>query len=201
MPPSPTPAPIGIVLAGGQSTRMGTDKAALCIQNESLLLRARRLLLESGCTQVILSGPARPNWPDPVMADTLPMAGPVGGMVSCLNALQASLQPDDPLILVAVDTPLLSPELIVRLLDASRSHHGAMVADHPLPLVLRQTSALMTRVQSVKLDQTHGKAPSIRDFLRPLDIACLAVSDHTQTHLLNINTPADWKRFQDECAP
>lgn len=209
--PDKPPAPIGVVLAGGQSQRMGTDKAALCVKGEPLLLRARRLLLDSGCKLVILSGPARANWPWPCIADTLPQCGPVGGMVSCLQALLPNLPVQTTVVFVAVDTPLLSPALLTSLWQAGAGQDGALYADHPLPLVLTHTPKLVAQVQqsgllsgvsrsaSAAAHPGSGKSLSIRTFIQGLDMAVLATSPQTQQQLINLNTPSDWQRLQDEC--
>ena len=52
---------IGLVLAGGQSRRMGQDKALMRYQGSTLIERASSLLKAAGCDEVLISRNA-PNF-------------------------------------------------------------------------------------------------------------------------------------------
>lgn len=186
----------GIILAGGLSSRMGTDKARLSIQGESLLNRSRRILVDAGCDRVILSGAPREEWPDQTINDLVPRTGPVGGMVSCLLELQQAVFTE--LIFVAVDTPLLSPTLIQRLLSVSASADAVLYQQHPLPLRLRLTPAVLARAHSLYQALCADQDCSVRAFIAPLQIVQLIPSDAEASQLLNINTPQAWDNLQHE---
>ncbi|MBM3595360.1 MAG: molybdenum cofactor guanylyltransferase [Alphaproteobacteria bacterium] len=74
---------LGCVLAGGQSTRFGSDKALAELGGHSLLARAVDLL-SGWCEYVVVAGremapaPAIPDWPAPGM-------GPLGGIAAALR--------------------------------------------------------------------------------------------------------------------
>ena len=74
----------GIVLAGGQSARLGQDKAALVVEEggPDLLTRAVRLL-ESLVPRVFVVG--RTDTHHPSLPDDAPGAGPVGGIATALR--------------------------------------------------------------------------------------------------------------------
>ena len=96
----------GVVLAGGRSSRMGTDKAGLLWRGQSLLEHMRELLQEAGAVRVLTSGPY-------VGAGGLPDQeadmGPLGGLLTL-----AQTQVDGVYVLVPVDMPLLSASLLRR---------------------------------------------------------------------------------------
>ena len=122
----PTPW-VGVVLAGGRSSRMGRDKARLAWRDQSLLALACARLQAAGACKVVVSG----DYPEYAgIPDALPALGPLGGLASVVDAL-----PDGVLLLVPVDMPLLTPELLDRL-----ARHQATPCvtyrDHVLPMRL-----------------------------------------------------------------
>ncbi len=105
----------GIVLAGGLSSRMGRDKALLPWQGRTLLEHMRGVLKQAGAGRVWVSGnyPAFGGVPDCVAR-----CGPLGGLYSV-----AMQMPDGPAWVVPVDTPRMTPALLLRLqADQARLH-------------------------------------------------------------------------------
>jgi len=90
---------LGVVLAGGHSRRMGTDKALLELDGLTLVERAARRLAAI-CSQVVLADGGR-NMLDGVqsVADG-PGKGPVAGILGTAAAF-----PDTALLLLACDLP------------------------------------------------------------------------------------------------
>jgi molybdopterin-guanine dinucleotide biosynthesis protein A len=99
----------GVVLAGGRSTRMGTDKALLALDGEPLAVRAATFL-RGFCEPVLLAGgtPQRlamlralPGLGAVVpVADAASDAGPLAGLVAGLRQAPTAL-----LAVLAVDLP------------------------------------------------------------------------------------------------
>ena len=93
---------IGVILAGGASTRMGTDKASLLWHGVPMHQHLRAVLLAAGAGRVILSGRAEL---DGGLADQNPGQGPLAALASVVN----SIAPQKAWLLVlAVDTPKLA---------------------------------------------------------------------------------------------
>jgi molybdopterin-guanine dinucleotide biosynthesis protein A len=103
----------GVILCGGRSTRMGVDKATITLGGTTLLARALAhldqvcdpVLIAPGDTGATVAGRQS-------VADAVPHAGPLGGMVAALRATPHPL-----LAVVAVDLPWINPRLI-RMLAA-----------------------------------------------------------------------------------
>ncbi|AQS41774.1 MAG: Molybdenum cofactor guanylyltransferase [Candidatus Tokpelaia hoelldobleri] len=114
---------LGVVLAGGQSSRMGEDKALLRLDGETLLEHAVRRLqgqLASYGRNVVLSAPVRPAYDRahvPVIADHADFceAGPLAGIFSAM--LYGRDHGFEVLATVAVDTPFFPPDYVARMLD------------------------------------------------------------------------------------
>ena len=74
---------LGCVLAGGQSSRFGSDKALAELGGHTLLARAVDLL-SGWCEHVIVAG--RPTAPAPTVPDwPRPGTGPLGGIAAALH--------------------------------------------------------------------------------------------------------------------
>jgi len=102
----------GVVLAGGNSIRMGQDKALLMLNGKPLIQHVAEAL-QAVFVEVIVSA----NTADydflglPVIGDVYPECGPLGGIHSVLGSLKT------PYIFTApCDTPLLTPTTVETLL-------------------------------------------------------------------------------------
>ena len=183
---------IGVVLAGGKSSRMGYDKALLRFDNTPLLLHARALLQAAGCSQVLMSGAPRPEWLDKSISDLAPSSGPVGGIISVIHQITRHARPELMMLFIPVDAPLLSPELLRALMDKTEVD-GCIIDDTPLPVALRITNAVLTQCSATLPDLLAGKSRSIKCFLQPLRLAHLSQTGAIKPQLTNVNTPVEWE--------
>jgi len=115
---------LGAVLAGGQSRRLGKDKATIELEGRSLLDRALMTLREVFPRVVIVSPPR--DFESQVDAefvhDPVPPVGPLGGVMAAIRHAG-----DQTAFVLACDLPFVSTELIRYLLRRSRI--GALTQD------------------------------------------------------------------------
>jgi len=107
--------PLGVVLAGGTSSRMGVDKARLSFGGEPLLRRVgERLARVTG--KVLVSGrdPADCDWCVPWVPDAVPGFGPASGVLTALEAAGRAC------LVVSCDLPFLDEATLRRLVAAWR---------------------------------------------------------------------------------
>lgn len=173
-----------LILSGGQSSRMGTDKAALTLGGITLLERTTALL-KSVTNEIHLSVAhgANEEKPLPTIADLEPSPGPLGG----LQAAFAS-DPTATWLLVACDLPLLAEEDIAALVAA---HDPATdvtcflnpLDDHPEPLCALYSPSAAARLNEVISENRR----CARRFIRSLNRTELSPS--SSQSLLNLNRP------------
>lgn len=110
---------LGAVLAGGQSSRFGSDKA-LAVYRGAPLLDHAVAGLARWCDAVVVAGRdgGVPDWPEPGM-------GPLGGLAGAL--IHAQDQGFDAVLAVSVDAVLLPDDLLERLAPGP-----SFVADQPV---------------------------------------------------------------------
>jgi molybdenum cofactor guanylyltransferase len=112
----------GIVLAGGRSSRFGSDKLAADFEGRALLaatIEAVTLVVDG----VLVAGPALPagfkagDVPVALVRDGEPLAGPLAAVATVLGT---AVDPDpvaDLAIVVGGDMPRLVPEVLQAMLD------------------------------------------------------------------------------------
>lgn len=117
---------LGLILAGGQSRRMGSDKALLTLGGETLLARAlRRLGPQVAGLAISANMPITADFP--VLADGIADQGPLGGVLAGLA--HAKAQGFTHIVTVAVDTPFFPDDLAARL---ASSGERVVVRGHPV---------------------------------------------------------------------
>ncbi|MSQ95365.1 MAG: molybdenum cofactor guanylyltransferase [Gemmataceae bacterium] len=108
----------GIVLCGGQSTRMGTPKAWLPIGRELMLPRVVRLLSGTVSPIVVVAAPEQevPRLPDDVqiVRDEEKGRGPLQGLAAGLAAFEGRVEAA---YASSCDVPFLRPAFVQRMLD------------------------------------------------------------------------------------
>ena len=111
----------GFVLAGGKSTRMGQDKAAVMLHGRTLLEHTLAALREVCRDVAILGKYELYGTMGPVYEDIFPGCGPLSGIHAALTNSQTQCN-----LIIAVDTPFLAPAFLHYLAERAIAS-GAVV--------------------------------------------------------------------------
>lgn len=187
----------GIVLAGGRSTRFGTDKLAAPYRGTPLLQHAALRLAEL-CDDVVVV--LAPDAPDPGLPPGIRLAhdptegeGPLAGLHTGLLAVVRS----DVVLVIGGDMPDLQPAVareMVRVLDDA-GVDAAVLADgdrpRPLPCVLRSLPAA-----DVVHTLLHAGRRRLRDAIDGLrtaviDEATWTALDPGRRSVFDVDVPSD----------
>ena len=108
----------GIVLAGGKSSRFGSDKALALHDGLPLVKRAVDLLHGLGLHPAVITrkGQSYPFLDCTVLEDKLPDLGPLGGLYTAMSAF-----PHDAFCVLTCDMPLLTDEAVSALMQDDRN--------------------------------------------------------------------------------
>src|SRR5215472_3505822 len=115
--PGPTPGELtGLLLLGGASSRFGSPKALAHLHGETLAERGWRTLGEV-CARRLAVGKRDDglSLPFPILDDGSDVRAPIVGLIAGLRAA-----PTDLCVVLPVDCPLVTAELLVELADACR---------------------------------------------------------------------------------
>lgn len=110
----------GFVLAGGQSSRMGTDKALVQLGGETFIARAVAILREAGLSVAIAGARSQLSAYAPVIEDA--GGGPLSGVCNALASTRTRHA-----VFLSVDMPLIPASLIWALVTFARSIEAAAV--------------------------------------------------------------------------
>ena len=181
------------ILLGGRARRFGgTDKSALLIDGEPILVRTVRLLHQL-TPYVFAVGDAHGSATAAglrVVPDEIPDAGALGGIYT---AIQAS--PCERTLVVGCDMPFLSETFLAHLarVDADvvmpRSPHGY----EPLCAIYARAAAPGIRARLERGERHAARAPEHVRFVEvgPEEIAAY---DPHGLLFVNVNTPHDYER-------
>ena len=184
-----------LVLCGGRSRRMGTDKAALPFGDESLLQRVVRLV-SPVVHEVWLV--AREQQALPPLGAALPVArdaasglGPLAGIVAGLRAMRAERA-----FVVSCDSPLLEPRLVRHLLDLSRGYRAALprVAGHWVPTTAVYAKAILPEAEALLAGgELRPRLLADADGVRHVSEEELRRVDPELASLWDCDTPEDYR--------
>lgn len=200
---------IGLVLAGGQSRRMGQDKALMRYQGRTLIDNASLLLQSASCDKVLISRNA-PGF----LNDKIEDAGPLSGVHAVLDALS---QPDNhngnpcELLVLPVDMPQMTPELLRILVSRGREAEKACYVEKRfLPFYLPVTQDTKALLANYLVEQSKRRVVGFLEILNAVslkeaDLKKAARKDESDNkkrlanmsnedgvEWLNVNTPGDW---------
>lgn len=187
---------IGLLLAGGESRRMGHDKALLPCDGFANLLHRQLALLQSLSLDSCLVSRHQRHGELPLAGATLltdlndqQHEGPLAGIAAALNACPQATA----LLVLPVDLPCITRDVLESLLCSGREQQQALYfGEEYLPLYLPVNDLLRT-----DLNQRIGQAgsdKSVRAMLRRQQAASLPVPDPIL--FTNTNTPEEWQACQ-----
>ena len=180
-----TAALFGAVLTGGESLRMGRDKALIEIHGVAMVDRVGAALA-AVCADVIAVGPARLAGTLRPVKDRNAGEGPLGGLLTALDEARQSGQRCDGVLVVACDLAWLDVSTLGRLIAAIDPDHDVVMArtDRLEPLCaiwdLRAQACLRGWFD-------HGE----RAVHRSLGGLAVRSVDVVASALRNVNTPDD----------
>jgi molybdopterin-guanine dinucleotide biosynthesis protein A len=181
----------GLVLCGGESSRMGFDKALLEIDGRPLAAVLADRLAEV-CDTVLLASGRPGRFGDlgyPEVEDEVPYAGPLAGIVAGFNATE-----DELLAVVAVDMPAANPVLLRHLADRIADYEAVVPSGPRRPEPAH--AVYSRRALPVLARRLHSRRRSLQGALSELavlvvDEAELMRAGFGISFAANLNEPDD----------
>jgi len=178
-----------VILAGGESRRMGCPKAFLPVEGTTLVEWMARRLAPTCCHLLVAA--RRPEQLPPALRphlviDHYPGAGPLAGIAAGLAA-----SPHDLVVVVACDMPRVTPALLRRLAGAAAGVEAVVprVAGRPEPACAAYRRSALAVIE----ERLRGGCYLAAEALSALTVRWLETEDPTL--FTNLNTPDDLAAF------
>lgn len=182
---------LGVVLSGGLSSRMGTDKALLARNHQDMLTFSQQLLVNSGVEQVVISGKQHG------VADKIEHLGPMGGIYTIIEKYRPKA-----LLVLPVDLPLMTAEALTQLKRVGElSQQVCYYQEHYLPFYLPITAFVeqffqekfaLCSMNNVGERKNTKNGPSIRSLIS--QVPSKSLTPKNSICLFNANTPDEWQQ-------
>lgn len=180
---------IGVVMAGGKSSRMGTDKSKMMRIGQTMEAFTAQCLRQAGAQDVLISLPfGERQTKSNRIADKWDSLGPLGGIHTILQQVydQNSITR---LLFVPVDLPLLKPSALEQLARHPLQSNGAAIfQQQPLPLLLEVSAFAVTELSNI-IERKQNL--SIFHFLD--NIGVTTITNEDPDALTNSNDPMQWQ--------
>lgn len=180
---------LGVVLAGGLSSRMGRDKANILVSGNSLLEHAVGLLFDCKVDLICVSGR---EYGDEWILDFMPNKGPLGAIYSIVNT--EKYKKFSSLLIIPVDMPFLTVDVIHRLIADLKNHQAIYYENKQLPLLVKNNGSLADALNLLFKNEALEHDFSIKKLLSLIKSKSIKVNDELIA-FVNINTEDDLKGY------
>lgn len=177
----------GIILAGGQSSRMGQNKALLPYKGARLIDHIAAQFKEAEIDNLFTSGEIEGFESIP---DLIKAKGPLGGICSTLIALSNF----DLAIFCPTDMPLLNSKTLKLLVKGE--NEIVKFASEPLPFAIKLNKKTKNAAQHF-LQHLKVKSLSITAFQQEFDVFEINADADIQKCLINTNSLEEWQEIME----
>jgi molybdopterin-guanine dinucleotide biosynthesis protein A len=180
------------VMAGGHSTRMGTDKAFLRVGHEVLIERQLRCLREAGAAELLISGREGVDYSSfgtKVVFDEKADCGPLAGLAAVLASASSEC-----LLVLAVDMPAMRASMLKKIISQCKQDAGCVPRDEDgfQPLAAAYPKSLLPLARRQLEEARYSMHKFVVKALEEEFVSALDIEPSDQKYFANWNQPADW---------
>ena len=180
-----------VLLAGGESRRMGKDKATLLFLGNPLWQTQLEVLRKLEPTEIFVSARSDPAWrPADVqfVTDDPPSRGPMSGLGASLASMRAKH-----LLVLAIDMPFITKEYLKFLYSRVEPGRGviAKTEDRFEPLAAIYPQAALADIQRTLTGNDFSLQTMASRLIADGKLRVISVPPQDKNLFLNLNEPAD----------
>jgi molybdopterin-guanine dinucleotide biosynthesis protein A len=182
-----------LLLAGGESRRMGRDKATIELDGRQLWERQLELLRALRPDKIFVSARSTPSWlPDTVelLLDDEPSRGPLSGLTKGLITMRTTH-----LLVLAVDMPFMTADELSILCERVCERRGVVpaIANRAEPLAAIYPAEAATDFQDALAGSDFSLQPLVRKLAEVRKITHWPVAKESAYLYRSVNEPSDFK--------
>jgi molybdenum cofactor guanylyltransferase len=186
-----------VLFAGGESRRMGHDKASLLFRGKPLWENQLDLLRKLRPAEILVSVRSdlvwRPNDVDLVL-DSTPSQGPLSGLAAALARIRS-----DHLLALAIDMPFMSADCLQSLGKQIRPGRGIvpMIGDRAEPLAAIYPAEAIVDVRAALRGPDFSLQTLVRRLVGTGKLRSINVAKSDRALFRNLNEPDDLLSVRD----
>jgi molybdopterin-guanine dinucleotide biosynthesis protein A len=185
-----------LILAGGDSRRMGQDKAALVLDGRSLLEHVTATMQQVFPKVIVSVRQPRDDVALSQVCDEVATSGPLAGLAAGLAQADTSW-----VFAVACDMPFMTRNVVAQLATCRDGYQAVvpMVSGHPQPLAAFYGTSTLKKMRAC----LTGGDKSLRGMLQKLDVCYvneteLRVCDPQLRSFFDLDTPQNFQAAQEK---
>jgi molybdenum cofactor guanylyltransferase len=187
-----------VLLVGGESRRMGKDKATIVFEDRPLWERQLRTLRDLNPEEIFISARNSPAWLPPdakLLLDEPPSRGPLSGLTKSLSSIRTSH-----LIILAVDMPFMTSNQMKRLSELAKRACGVlpMIGDRAEPLAAIYPREVAPDFSTALSGKDFSLQRLSKNLVQERKLQVFQVSPIDAKLYRSVNTPGDVKQSQGE---
>jgi molybdopterin-guanine dinucleotide biosynthesis protein A len=180
-----------VLLAGGESRRMGKDKATIEFNDQPLWQRQLNLLRKLKPAEIFVSARTDPVWrPNECkfLADEPPSLGPMSGIASTLGRIQSTH-----LLVLAIDMPFMNEPYLRSLCDLVARGRGVVpkIDDRFEPLAAIYPKNALDDFQHALSSDDFSLQTLTTRLIESGKLRVVAVAGEARDFFRNLNEPSD----------
>jgi molybdenum cofactor guanylyltransferase len=187
-----------VLLAGGESRRMGKDKATIVFRGEPLWKRQIELLRSLRPEKIFVSARTEPSWlpsETELLLDEPPSRGPLSGLTKALERM-----PTSHLVVLAVDMPFMTDEQMRVLWRLAAIGCGVLPMIHgraePLAAIYPRESALDFTAALAGSDFSLQRV--VRNLATGDQVKMFSIPEKDEHFYRSVNEPGDFLEAHPE---
>jgi len=184
-----------IILAGGKSSRMGTDKGLVLFNGKPMIEYLIAIFKSLDIPIIIIANnPIYNQFNVPVFEDLIKEKGPLSGIYTGLSNVETEKN-----IVISCDVPCVSNEMIEILIQSSKNEKITIVSykNKIHPLIGIYSKELIDKLLSNLLSEKL----KVRDLIDSVDSKIIELDElnliNIEKQLTNINTKVELKLIED----
>jgi molybdopterin-guanine dinucleotide biosynthesis protein A len=183
-----------VLLAGGESRRMGKDKATFLLYGKPLWQIQLELLRKLEPTEILVSARTDPVWRPAdaqFVADDPPSCGPLSGLAASLAKMCTKH-----LLALAIDIPFMTEKYLTFLCSQIEPRRGviAKIEDRFEPLAAIYPQEALANVQSALSGEDFSLQTVTSRLVAAGKLEVMLVTSQERKLFLNVNEPTDLLR-------
>lgn len=184
-----------VLLVGGESRRMGKDKATLLFQGKPLWQIQLELLRKLAPTEIFVSARTDPVWRPTDMqfvADAPPSRGPLSGLAASLAQMRTKH-----LLALAIDMPFITEKYLTFVCNQIEPRRGviAKIDDRFEPLAAIYPQEALVNIQSALSGKDFSLQTVTDRLVEAGKLKVILVPEREKKLFLNVNELADLQRL------